>query len=132
MYEGKKGVRVELMGSMEHPTIPFLSASPDGYFKEENVGLEIKCPSIAKYVQYRCEITDNVTMGAVMPQYYYQMQAQMMCCGFAGVDFVPYCEFLSDPIHIVRILPDADAFALIEDRVKKANEMIAEMTKIKG
>ena len=49
-----KNIEVIEVGSFEHPTIPFISASPDGEGNEKRskFGIEIKCPSIQVYMKY--------------------------------------------------------------------------------
>ena len=49
-----KNIEVIELGSFEHPTIPFISASPDGEGNEKRskFGIEIKCPSIQVYMKY--------------------------------------------------------------------------------
>lgn len=47
-------IKIMEVGSFEHPTIPFISASPDGEGSEKRAkfGIEIKCPSIQVYMKY--------------------------------------------------------------------------------
>ena len=48
----------------------------------------------------------------------------MMCTGAKEVYFIAYNPYQSDPIHIVRILPDEKIFAEMERRIRLANDMI--------
>lgn len=128
LYSKLKGVEVVERGSVEHPTIPFFASSPDGFIPKDNEGkcgcIEIKCPKQATYFRYRAEIKDNATLKAVNKEYYYQCQSHMMCTGAEYTDFIVYCPYQAKPIHIVRILPDEEAFKEVEGNVNKANEII--------
>lgn len=128
LYARIKGVEVQERGSVEHPDILFFASSPDGYIPEGKDGtsgcLEIKCPKQGTYMRYRAEVKDNATLRKANKEYYYQCQSHMMCTGADWCDFVVYCPFEMKPIHIVRILPDEDAFKEIEANVNKANGII--------
>lgn len=55
LYSKLNHVEVVEVGSIEHLTIPNFSASPDGIakYKEEDVGIEIKCPKVETFMQYK-------------------------------------------------------------------------------
>lgn len=93
IYAEKHNVCVEEFDSIEHPTISFLSASPDGIVMPlrkdgtptELVGrmIEFKCPS-------KITKTGNL-IGDICKTYYYdQVQLQLACCEYDEVDF---CQF---------------------------------------
>ena len=42
-------------------------------------------------------------------------------------DFVIYNPFQSNPIHIVRILPDEAVFAEMEKRIRVADDIVKEL-----
>jgi hypothetical protein len=116
------------VGSCKHPTIPHFASSPDGFYYDENTGikscLEIKCPNQATFMRYKNEIYDNASLLSVKYEYFYQCMAHMMCTGAKEVYFIAYNPYQSDPIHIVRILPDEKIFAEMERRIRLANDMI--------
>lgn len=62
-------------GSIEHPKIPFLAASPDG-IDEDGVMKEIKNPLSRQII------------GAPKPDYYVQVQLQMEVCNLEKADFI--------------------------------------------
>ena len=67
------------LGRFTHPTIPWLSASPDGLvIKGRNAGrlVEIKAPKTRQPGDF------------VPPEYYVQMQIQMEVCNLDTVDFI--------------------------------------------
>jgi putative phage-type endonuclease len=68
-------------GLVQHPTIPFLAASPDGISIISGRMLEIKCPLTRPI--------DTVPPLA----YWQQMQAQMECCQLDMCDFMD-CQFV--------------------------------------
>jgi len=75
MYEIKTGRKLEEYGSIKHPILPMISASPDGITPEGRM-IEIKAP-------WRRKIT------GIPPVYYWiQMQQQLQVCGLDVVDFI--------------------------------------------
>lgn len=128
LYTRKTGRTVTERGSVEHPTIPFFASSPDGFIAEDENGesgcLEIKCPNQDTYMRYRNEVHDNESLKKVKPEYYWQCQSHMMCTGASWCDFVAYCPWQSKPMHIVRILSDADDMELIKEKIGEAEKII--------
>lgn len=129
----EKGYKVEEVGLCHHKTLKNLASSPDGivnYIDESGINvlgcLEIKCPGLAAYTQYVAEIHDNASLLAVQKDYFYQCQCHMACTGATFCDFIVYCPFVENPIHIVRIYRDEEVIAEIEERVRLAEEIINE------
>lgn len=111
-----------------HDTIPHFAASPDGILRNadgqgNDFILEVKCPSIGVYVQYRAAIHDAATLKAVKPEYYWQMMAEMACSGTRAGIFIVYCPWLSD-MHTALILRDDDDTTLMEQRITAANAYV--------
>jgi len=75
VYQHITNTNVIEFGLMPHPTISWLSASPDGITDKEMM-LEIKCP-------YTRKITGTPDL-----HYWMQMQIQMECCDLDICDFV--------------------------------------------
>lgn len=128
LYSKIFGYKVEERGSVKHPTIKFFASSPDGYIPDDGNGksgcLEIKCPNQDTYMRYRNEVVDGETLKKVKPEYYWQCQSHMMCTGAEWCDFVAYCPWQKQPIHIVRIYPDEGDMQLLEDKINKAEQII--------
>lgn len=128
LYSKIKKVKVDLRGSVGHPTIPFFASSPDGYIaakgKRKAGCLEIKCPNQSTFIKYKSEIKDNASFLHCNADYFYQCQSHIMCTGAAYCDFVVYCPWQLKPIFIFRVLPDMDAQKLISDNISKAEELI--------
>ena len=119
---------VSEIGLKEHKTIANFASSPDGYVENENGSIEIKCFEQGKFTRL-CEIViDNETLKNAEPIIFYQCMAHIMCNGTDWCDFVLYNPFQRNPIKIVRIMPDENVFAEMEQKIKIANEMIEQIT----
>lgn len=131
LYEKIMNVKVGEVGSCKHPSIEHFSSSPDGLFEDKKYGcraaLEIKCPVQSTFMKYKTEIKDNESLLSANNEYFYQCMSHMLCTGVKYVDFEVYNPFQSDPIHMVRIHPDNNVFAAIEERVNIANNIINDL-----
>lgn len=135
LYEKITGHEVILVSSCAHDTIPHFAASPDGMVRnvdgEGNMGvLEIKCPSLGTFAQYKAEIKGAEGLKAVKPEYYWQMMAEMACTDAVCGDFVAYCPWLTDPILIAHIARNDDDIKLMEQRVIEANKFIDDIIQV--
>jgi putative phage-type endonuclease len=91
LYTSKTGEPLLEFGSIIHPKINFISASPDG-ITPKGVMIEIKAPP------------KRVITGIPPIYYWYQMQQQLQVCGLKKVDFVEckieeydsYSDFVND------------------------------------
>ena len=128
MYVDITGREVKEVGLCHHPQIKYLASSPDGITADGDVMgcVEIKCPTLSTYSKYVAEIHDNESLKKVNPDYYYQCQNHMACTEAQFCDFIVYCPFVENPIHIVRVQRDEDAIALIMERVELAEQIIEE------
>lgn len=100
-YENASGNLVQICGLAMHDDIAHLGASPDGLIDDDGC-LEIKCPSLTTYLQYKFD-------DAVVEQYKPQMLLQMLCTGpRSWCDFVAYHPFLPAPgnLFIKRYVPE--------------------------
>lgn len=128
MYAKVTGNKVIETGSVEHPTIQFLSASPDGIIETEDGEqgvLEIKCPIPSVFMEYCDTVFDNASLKKTKSEYFYQTQTEMFVTGASFCDFVVFNPFMKNRMHIVRITPDNGVFEAIKERVEKANNIIA-------
>lgn len=131
-YELATGYHCEEVESLRHPSIKWFSASPDRIVsinKRQKIVAEVKCPTPKTFIEYKQCIHDNESLKAVEPKYYYQMQAEMMCARKDKADFIAFCPFLKNNIHIVRIKADKDVQKEIGKRIKEANILINEILK---
>lgn len=130
LYEYITGRRMVETGLCVHPTIPNFGSSPDGYYYDDNGEkgtLEVKCPNQNTFMKYKVEIKDNASLLLVKPEYFFQCQSHMMVTGASWCDFIVYCPFQKNPIHITRISPDYSCFDIIEKRIRVANDIINEL-----
>lgn len=132
-YVEKNGTIVLTTGSINHPTIPNFSSSPDGVVPDEEGVIEgcveYKVPNIETYILYENEIKDNETLKVTMPQYFYQCQSHMAVTGAKWCDFCAYQPFLTNGFHQVRITRDEEAIAQIEERIALAEQFVKEHEK---
>lgn len=130
LYAKINGVDVTEVSSCAHDSIPHFAASPDGIIlsgEGEDMVLEIKCPALATHMRYASEIHDGETLKSVKPEYYWQVMAELSCTGCKSADFVSYCAWLTHPMHTVHIERNDEDIALLEDRVRLANQFIDEI-----
>lgn len=112
--------------SIQHPTIPFFSASPDRIATKHGAKrvVEVKCPLPKTFMEYMAEVKDNATLKSVNPKYFYQVQGEMAVTNLQEADFVVFCPFLKHNIHIVKITRDDAVIAEFEKRITEANKII--------
>lgn len=133
LYAELRGITVEEVGSLSHPTIAGFASSPDGIVTAEDGGMlgciEIKCPKPAAFFTYLTKARDAAGLKEANPVYYWQCMSHMAVTGTAWCDFVAYCPYMSTPMHIVRIRRDAEAIALLESRVRLALDRVEALVK---
>lgn len=124
LYEKLSGRKVEEVSSVDHESIESYAASPDGIVPDDDLNIEIKCPLPKTFVLYKSSIKDAATLKQVMPQYYWQMQAEMDCTGAKAADFIAYCPFMAKPMHIARIERCEEDIEIIHTRIAEAEKWI--------
>lgn len=82
-YEASKGVLVDEVGFIPHPTIEASGASPDGLVGADGM-VEIKCPDSKTALE--CWLSAD----PVESKYFTQMQWQMACAGRFWCDYVVF------------------------------------------
>ena len=122
LYEFKKGVTVEEVGFIDHPSIEMSGASPDGIVGDGLI--EIKCPTPGNHVE-------ALLSGKAPTKYIPQMQWQMACTGAKWCDFVSYCPLVGDnlALFVVRVERDDSYIAETENVVKLFLTEVADLTK---
>lgn len=126
LYKKQTGSTLRETGSCRHPEIEGFASSPDGLVDDDGC-LEIKCPTPAKYEQYRAEIYDAETLRKVMPVYFWQCVSHMAVTGRVWCDFVCYSLYHREPLHIVRIEREMMAEAKLLERVRSALKAVDEI-----
>jgi putative phage-type endonuclease len=126
-YEQKTGRLVKDVGFVDHPSIPFCGASPDGLVDEGLV--EIKCPNTTTHIGW-------VLAGVVPEEHKPQMILQCACTGRKWVDFVSYDSRLPEAqqLFIRRYTPSQEEIDWIEKEVTEflaeVDQMFDQLTKV--
>lgn len=98
-------------------------ASPDGVTSDGGI-LEIKCPRSLKFFQL---VKDGVS--SIDPQYYSQMQMQIMCSNSTHAYFFNYIIFNGLPKwHEIKVERDDNVIGLIKERLPIAVKLRNEYT----
>lgn len=110
-YEFYRDVEIDLVGFVEHPTIPRCGASPDGLLGSDGC-VEIKCPDSETHI--------NTWLGKVVDRgYILQMQFGMACTGRQWWDFVSFDPNMPEELklYVQRVERDDQLIAEIETNV---------------
>lgn len=86
-YEAAKGVMVDEVGFIPHPTIEAAGASPDGLVGDDGM-VEIKCPDSKTALE--CWLTWAQGGNPIENKYFAQMQWQMRCADRSWCDYVVF------------------------------------------
>lgn len=119
-YEAERGVMVDEVGFIRHPSIEWGGASPDGLVDDGLI--EIKCPASTTHIKY-------LTSGVVPEQYKKQMLWQMACTRREWCDFVSFDPRLPEPLQmfVIRFEPAESELVEIEE---KAVEFLATVDRL--
>jgi|694.fasta_scaffold68826_8 putative phage-type endonuclease len=119
-YEADRGVMVQEVGFIKHPTLEWAGASPDGLVNDGLI--EIKCPTTTTHIK-------TLLSGVVPEQYKNQMLWQMLCTGRKWCDFVSFDSRLPDELQlfIKRYEPTAEE---LQECQQKAIEFLDSVQKI--
>ena len=130
-YEASRGVMVDEVGFIPHPTIAAAGASPDGLVGDDGM-VEIKCPDSKTALE--CWLAEN----PVESKYYAQMQWQMRCADRSWCDYVVFDPRMpaKAQLFVVRVLRDDKWLADVESEVIKflaeVDAKVAALKKIIG
>lgn len=119
-YEAEKGVMVDEVGFIKHPSIEWAGASPDGLIQGGLI--EIKCPASTTHIKY-------LTAGVVPSQYKPQMLWQMACTKREWCDFVSYDPRMPEDLQlfITRFEPLNSELAEIEEKAEQFLQTVDEL-----
>jgi putative phage-type endonuclease len=127
-YELKRGLFVNEVGFIDHPTISNSGASPDGLVGTDGL-VEIKCPNSATHME-------TLVTRKIPQKYIPQMTWQMACTGRSWCDFVSFDPRFPEhlQIFIERIEYDPTYVRMLElevtqflDEVEKKVEILRKM-----
>lgn len=113
LYQLKSGVFVQETGF--HTYNDIIGASPDGLIGRDCV-LEVKCPSTDVHTRYI--LMDDLMVEA--PEYYYQVQCEMLCTGSEHAIFVSYHPGVR-PLNM-RVMDIEWDQAVIEEMIERADK----------
>lgn len=99
-------------------------ASPDGEIEGQNKGIEVKCISDSKY--FLLMLDDEVK---VESKHLWQMQMQMLMCGYESIDYIVYNPNYSPSLLIKTIYPDKEKLESLKLGIKSGEKMIKEIKK---
>ncbi len=96
-YEFRASEEIEPVGFVQHPTLEWSGASPDGLIGTLGI-VEFKCPELRTHIDY-------LLGGTLSKAYRCQMQWELECTGRLWCDFVSYNPLLPPEmrLHIRRI-----------------------------
>ena len=127
-YELKRGVFVDEVGFIDHPTIAMSGASPDGLVGADGL-VEIKCPNSATHME-------TLVNRKIPSKYIPQMMWQMACTGRNWCDFVSFDPRFPENLQIFveRIEYDPTYVRMLElevgqflDEVEKKVEILRQL-----
>jgi putative phage-type endonuclease len=119
-YELKRGLFVNEIGFVDHPTIEMSGASPDGLVGTDGL-IEVKCPNSATHME-------TMLTQKVPAKYIPQMMWQMACTGRNWCDFVSYDPRFPEnlQIFIERVTYDPTYVRMLELEI---TQFLDEVTK---
>ncbi len=97
----------------EHPQISNFGATPDREI--DDFGIEIKCPTTAKYIKWKLD-------GIVPVEHRAQMLAQMACTGWKKMGFVAYDPRIKEERHqlfLANFEPTPQEVEVVENAARK-------------
>lgn len=130
-YEASRGVMVDEVGFIPHPTIEAAGASPDGLVGDDGM-VEIKCPDSKTALE--CWLSDTPVEG----KYFAQMQWQMRCADRSWCDYVVFDPRMPTKaqLFVIRVQRDDEWLTVAEAEVVKflaeVDAKVAALKKIIG
>jgi putative phage-type endonuclease len=130
-YEASRGVMVDEVGFLPHPSIEAAGASPDGLVGDDGM-VEIKCPDSKTALE--CWLSDN----PVESKYFSQMQWQMRCADRSWCDYVVFDPRMPTKaqLFVTRVHRDEEWLSVTEGEVVKflaeVDAKVAALKKIIG
>lgn len=123
-YEVFNDVMVEQVPFVDHPSIKWFGASPDGLVNSDGL-CEIKCPNSATHWTY-------LKSGEPPNKYFIQMQAQIACTGREWNDFISFDPRMPEKSQLLvkRVFRDDKFIGIMEDEVKKFLEEVERETEL--
>lgn len=118
LFELETGYTVEQVGFVEEDE--YCGCSPDGFIQNRTSGVEIKCPQDNTYARYLYD-------GEIKPEYYAQMQMQMMLTGCDHWYYVVFNPNFDESIIIKKVDADKDYQTKLRAGIEKGKARIKEI-----
>ena len=111
MYEERTGNMVVQVGFIDHPTVDFSGASPDGLVGDDGL-IEIKCPSTRIHIE-------TLLAKACPEKHIHQIQWQMACTGRHWCDFVSFDPRMPEGLEmfVCCVKRDDEYIAMLETEI---------------
>lgn len=123
-YQIETGIKIEEVGFITNPDISYRAgASPDGYAREHNGGLEIKCLIKEKHIAFE-------RTGKVDNNHYQQMQMQILIAEYDYVDYALYNPECENSLIIKRIYRDGIQQERLLLGIKMGEKLISKYTRL--
>ena len=115
MFTARTGLEVTDIGFVEHPTIEWCGASPDGIIRSENHLIEIKCPTSARMIEWWLAGANYIP-----EEYKPQMTLQSACMGGLPVYFCAFDPRLPEKQQIIirKYAPTEEEISTVETMAK--------------
>lgn len=120
-YEVARGVMVDQVGLVMHPTIAYSGASPDGLIGDDGL-IEIKCPNTATHIEY-------MLAGEAPKKYQFQMLWQMECTGRQWCDFASFDPRMPEDLQLFIVRFERDQGRINEMKAEAIN-FLAEVEEV--
>lgn len=118
------GETFQEVGSIPHPTVPWYSSSPDGVTPDRTMCLEIKCPNIDTFINYKCHVRNGSQLKTENSVYYWQAQSHMAVTGAKVCVFAVFNPFLKKPLHHFTVERNEEDINALIERINAANDLI--------
>ena len=120
---GEHGHKTQLVGFVDHPTLPNVGGSPDFLVDDNGLG-EIKCPY--KGTNHIKFIEMGTLTEKVNKDYYWQCQGNLWVAQREWIDFVSYHPLFPEELqlHTCRIYRDDDDIEDLEEAVTRFVEQM--------
>jgi putative phage-type endonuclease len=125
-YESAKGVLVDQVAFINHPTIEMAGASPDGLVNDDGL-VELKCPMSHTHLES--------LLGGLDDQYKVQVQWQMACTGRKWTDLCSFDpRFPAELQLVIKRFERDDAYiaTLEKEVIKFLAELDDKLNKVKS
>ncbi len=125
-YEAAKGVMVDQVAFVNHPTIEMAGASPDGLVNDDGL-VELKCPMSHTHLES--------LLGGLDDQYKVQVQWQMACTGAKWTDLCSFDpRFPAELQLVIKRFERDDAYiaTLEKEVIKFLAELDDKLNKVKS